>query len=178
MSLASAQFTWMNYCIFPIPPGSFGLFQDGIRVHGGWHYVSYVGIWCEGLLASCWCLDLPWQLSFEIPWGWAQPLDTDWWLLLKSAKARVCVCMCVCVRAHACAHARSIMSNSLWPPPWTAAHQVPLSMGFSRQEYWSVAIPFSRGSFQPRDWTHVSHIVGRFFTTEPPGKRVESVKLG
>ena len=21
--------------------------------------------------------------------------------------------------------------------PWTAAHQVPLSMGFSRQEYWS-----------------------------------------
>ncbi|KAM7247603.1 hypothetical protein CapIbe_001556, partial [Capra ibex] len=21
--------------------------------------------------------------------------------------------------------------------PWTAAHQAPLSMGFSRQEYWS-----------------------------------------
>ena len=27
-----------------------------------------------------------------------------------------------------------------------------------------VAIPFSRGSFQPRDWTQVSHIAGRFFT--------------
>ena len=26
------------------------------------------------------------------------------------------------------------------------------------------AIPFSRGSFQPRDWTQVSHIAGRFFT--------------
>ena len=25
--------------------------------------------------------------------------------------------------------------------PWTVAHQVPLSMGFSRQEYWSV-LPF------------------------------------
>ena len=25
----------------------------------------------------------------------------------------------------------------LFATPWTAAHQVPLSMGFSRQEYWS-----------------------------------------
>ena len=28
------------------------------------------------------------------------------------------------------------MSNSL-QPPWTIAHQAPLSMEFSRQEYWS-----------------------------------------
>ena len=28
-----------------------------------------------------------------------------------------------------------------------------------------VAIPFSRGSFQPRDWTQISHIAGRFFTS-------------
>ena len=27
-----------------------------------------------------------------------------------------------------------------------------------------VAIPFSRGSSPPRDWTQVSHIAGRFFT--------------
>ena len=27
------------------------------------------------------------------------------------------------------------------------------------------AIPFSRGSFQPRDQTQVSHIAGRFFTS-------------
>ena len=27
-----------------------------------------------------------------------------------------------------------------------------------------VAIPFSRGSLQPRDQTQVSHIAGRFFT--------------
>ena len=27
-----------------------------------------------------------------------------------------------------------------------------------------VAIPFSRGSFQPKDWTQVSCIAGRFFT--------------
>ena len=28
-----------------------------------------------------------------------------------------------------------------------------------------VAIPFSRGSFQSKDWTQVSHIAGRFFTS-------------
>ena len=29
----------------------------------------------------------------------------------------------------------SVVSDS--PTPWTVAHQAPLSMGFSRQEYWS-----------------------------------------
>ena len=29
-----------------------------------------------------------------------------------------------------------------------------------------VAVPFSRGSSQPRDRTQVSHIAGRFFTTD------------
>ena len=30
--------------------------------------------------------------------------------------------------------------------PWTAAHQAPLSMGFSRQEYWS-GLPFHTREF-------------------------------
>ena len=30
------------------------------------------------------------------------------------------------------------------------------------------AMPFSKGSSQPRDQTWVSHIAGGFFTTEPP----------
>ena len=28
-----------------------------------------------------------------------------------------------------------------------------------------IAFPFSRGSSQPRDWTQVSHVTGRFFTS-------------
>jgi len=53
--------------------------------------------------------------------------------------------------------------------PWTVAYQAPLSMEFPRQGWvadlleW-VAIPFSRGSSQPRDGTWVSHTAGRFFT--------------
>ena len=33
-----------------------------------------------------------------------------------------------------------------------------------------VAFPFSSGSSQPRDWTQVSHIAGRFFTSWATGK--------
>ena len=39
-----------------------------------------------------------------------------------------------------------------------------------------VAIPFSRGSSQPRDQTWVSCIAGRFFTTEPPENIVMCVR--
>ena len=42
----------------------------------------------------------------------------------------VCVCVCVCV-----SHVR------LFVTPWTVAGQAPLSVGFSRQEYWS-GLPF------------------------------------
>ena len=41
----------------------------------------------------------------------------------------LCVCVCVCVLSH------SVVSNSAMPS--TVAHQVLLSMEFSRQEYWS-----------------------------------------
>ena len=44
-----------------------------------------------------------------------------------------------------------------------------------------VAIPFSRGSSQPRDWTQVSHVTGRFFTswatTEAHGLQTPRKKL-
>ena len=46
----------------------------------------------------------------------------------------------------------------LFATPWTVACQVPLSMEFSRQKY------FSRGSSQPRDRTWVCCMAGRLFT--------------
>ena len=45
--------------------------------------------------------------------------------------------------------------------PWTVAGKTPLSM--ARIMEW-VAIPFSRGSSQPRDQTQASSIAGEFFT--------------
>ena len=43
------------------------------------------------------------------------------------------VCVCVCVQSLRCVQ--------LFATPWTIAHQALLSMGFSRQEYWS-GLPF------------------------------------
>ena len=42
---------------------------------------------------------------------------------------------------------------------WTGAHLTPLSMGFSRQEYWSgLPFPPPRESSQSRDQTWVSPV--------------------
>ena len=55
--------------------------------------------------------------------------------------------------------------------PWTVAHQAPLSMGFSRQEYWNV-LPFpSPGDlpnpgFEPRS----PALRADSLQSEPPGK--------
>ena len=52
----------------------------------------------------------------------------------------------------------------LFVTPWSAAHQAPLSMGIlqARILQW-VAIPSSRASSPPRDWTQVFHTAGKFF---------------
>ena len=61
----------------------------------------------------------------------------------------------------------------LFATSWTAARQAPLSMGFSRQEYWS-GLPFpTQGSFQTQGSNpHLSPVspalAGRFLTTAPP----------
>ena len=57
----------------------------------------------------------------------------------------------------------SVVSGSA--TPWTVALQAPLSMEFSRQEYWSgLLAALLRGTSQPRDQTQVSLIAGGFFT--------------
>ena len=104
----------------------------------------------------------------------------------KNRDVCVCVCVCVCVK--------SLSHVWLFVTPWTVAHQAPLPVEFSRQEYWSgfsfpsplphcmwilyhlshkgspwilerVAYQFSRGSSRPRNQPGVFCIAGRFFTS-------------
>ena len=71
----------------------------------------------------------------------------------------VCVCVCVCV----CACTQSCLTS------WTLARQVPLSMGFSRQEYWSGLPLPPAGNFPNPETEPVSlaspALAGGFFTT-------------
>ena len=61
--------------------------------------------------------------------------------------------------------------------PWTIAHQVPLSMGFPKQEYGS-GLPFSFPGDLPNPGIEPvpPALAGGFFTTEPSGK--SQVALG
>ena len=69
-------------------------------------------------------------------------------------------------------HAQSCLT--LFMTSWIAAHKVPLSMEFSRQEYWS-ALPFpSLGDLPDPGMEPTTSVLpslaGEFFTTAPPGK--------
>ena len=68
------------------------------------------------------------------------------------------------------------LPSSLFATPQTLAHQAPLSLGFSRQEYWN-GLPFPLPGALPisgiEPMSPVSPaLVGRFFTTTPPGKPI------
>ena len=70
-----------------------------------------------------------------------------------------------------CVLSRSV---ELFAIPWTIACQAPLSMGFSRKEYWS-GLPFpSLGDLPDPGIKPMSHtspaLADGFFTTVQPGK--------
>ena len=79
--------------------------------------------------------------------------------------------MCTCAHTHAC----SIMSNS-FATPWTAAHQTPLSMEFSKQECWSgLLVPLPRDLLHPGiepTFPASPALAGRLFITVPPRKPI------
>ena len=61
---------------------------------------------------------------------------------------------------------------------WIIACQVPLSMGFSRQQYWS-GLPCPSPGDLPYPGIEPGSLespalAGKFFTTEPPGKPVDA----
>ena len=83
----------------------------------------------------------------------------------KGAYTERCVCVC----------ARALSHNQLFAIPWTVAHQAPLSIEFSRQEYCS-KLPFPTPGDYPdpgmKPMSLVSsaspELAGGFFTTTSP----------
>ena len=81
--------------------------------------------------------------------------------ILSAGASLIAPCLCV----------KSLSCVWLFEIPWTIVRQAPLSMGFSRQEYWS-GLPFSSpGNLRDPGIKPVSPVLaGGFFTTEPHGK--------
>ena len=64
-----------------------------------------------------------------------------------------------------CAHVLVAQSCPTFVTPWTVACQAVLSPWiFQARTLEQIAIPTFRGSSQPREWTQVSRIVGKFLT--------------
>ena len=72
---------------------------------------------------------------------------------------------------YVCICAQSLSCVQLFVTPWTAAHQAPLSMGFSRQEYWSgLPCPPPGDRPNPGIEPRSSALQADSTPSEPPGK--------
>ena len=100
---------------------------------------------------------------------WVRHFSSLWGYCWKEWCVCMCVCVCVCTRARMCACALHAQSYLTLCCPCAIAHQAPLSMEFSRQEYW-IWLPFP----SPGDLSHPgikavslvsSTLAGEFFTT-------------
>ena len=101
--------------------------------------VSVVSWGCKWMFQVCVCLLL---------WSLTSPGSTGWGFLLMHC---VCVCVCVCVCMNTLSHVL------LFVTPWTVAQQAPLSMEFSRQEYW-IILPFPSPGGLPNWRICISHV--------------------
>ena len=79
----------------------------------------------------------------------------------------LCLCLCVC----------SFSPIQLFVIPLTVAQQIPLSMEFSQQEYWSrLSFPtpgdLPNPGIEPMSLVSLA-LTGGFFTTAPPLKKIK-----
>ena len=111
------------------------------------------------------------NLSFPSFWVLIRPesqllpeAGMKWEKVRTGTSWEACVCCTCCVLSHVC----------LFAIPWTVALQAPLSMGFSRQEYWS-GLPFSPPGDRPNPGIKPESLAspafaGGLFTTSATGE--------
>ena len=91
---------------------------------------------------------------------------SDLWLLLYRNATDFCVLILFCTL---CVCVLITQSYATFVTPWTVAHQDPLSMGFSRQQYWSgLAFP-SLGDLPNPGIKPRSALQADSLPSEPPG---------
>ena len=81
------------------------------------------------------------------------------------------------ISGHVCMYAHSLSHAQLFVTPWLIAHQVSLSMEFSKQEYWS-GLPFPTPGNLPNPGIKPGSLAleAGSLTSEPPGKRLTAFK--
>ena len=113
------------------------------------------------------------------PWAWGRwaraviisIIRCSWYYILIGT-------MCL----YACVHAKLLQSCLTLVTLWTVACQAPLSLGFSRQEYWS-GLPCPPAGDLPDPGIEPGSFIflmsaGGFFTSEPPRKLLQRGLMG
>ena len=109
-------------------------------------------------------------LAWRIPWteepGWLQSMGSQKvrhdWVTKPSTHTNEHSTHVLCL---------VIQSSLTLCDPWTVAPQAPMSMGFSRQEYWSeFPCPPPGDCSNPGIKPRSPALAGGFFTTKPSGK--------
>ena len=92
----------------------------------------------------------------------------------KKKSTHKCLLQADIVALYLYIYAQSLSCTRLFATLWTVARQAPLSIGFSRQEYWS-GLPSSPPGDLPNPGIEPESpespaLAGRYFTTKPSGK--------
>ena len=86
----------------------------------------------------------------------------------------MCICLHIYTHTHVRVHSQSLQSCLTLCNPMDCSYQAPLSMGFSRQEYWSeMPCPLPGDLANPGTESQSlasPTLAGDFFTTSSPGK--------
>ena len=157
-----------GYVLCPFGPQCAQLYNGDVRAlaflalagFGEWCYKALNRAWDLPFLSQDDCsslkllvIDTHWPLR-GCDWGGGLQRNRKWkilWFSVVNYSTNVCVLV-----AQSC----PILCNTMdCSPLGSSVHEI----SQVRILQW-VAIPFSRGSSWPRDWTRVSWIAGRFFT--------------
>ena len=106
-------------------------------------------------------------VSLNSFWYWISPFFSALSSFIEQKKKqKTKKQMCVCARMLSC----------IWffATPWIVAHQAPLSMEFSRQEYWNGLLFSPPENFPDPGIETASALTGRFSTTVLAGKPKEN----
>ena len=137
------------------------------------------GIICSPVYSAWWSLSITWKIScthtdsdgFVKGVSSDDFLSTNYQILLPYLSRRISFSSPLSLRV--CMRSR-FSTVWLFATLWTVAHQPPLSIGFSRQEYWS-ELPFPSPGDLPKLGVELASpvspaLAGGFFTTEQTGK--------
>ena len=155
-----------------------------------WAAISFSNAWKWKVkvksLSRVWLPATPWTAAHQAPLSMGPSRREHWSGVPVMAHFSIIynILLFIFTRIYkrACVSAKLLQYVWLCVTRWTVAHQAPLSMGFSRQEYWSGLPCIPPGNFpdpgiEPKSLTSPA-LAGRFFTTRAPWKALVREKRG